>query len=316
MKLQVDRDLPVPLGLQLRGMIEYGIVGGELSPGQKLPSVRDLAQSLGVAPMTVAQVYRDLRDATLLETRDRQGTFVAGPPPGSLAHPHRRQIQQRLQAVVDDAFAVGLTGGDLAGIMQTILVRQQSLDTPKRLIMVGMYPEPTRDYAQTLQATLGPKAIVEPRTISEIRDDPAYRNPGLNFDLAIAFPNRRKEVAALLPHIRVVALRFSPSPETRKALANLDPQAAVGLVSHFPDFLPMLKVGVRHYAPQITVLRAAVIDTPGMDAVLASANTVVFSTGAEAVLSQILPGTAAIEYRYGPDLGDIEQTIVPLIAEF
>jgi DNA-binding transcriptional regulator YhcF (GntR family) len=32
---------------------------GELAAGERLPSVRDLAEAVGVAPMTVSQVYRD-----------------------------------------------------------------------------------------------------------------------------------------------------------------------------------------------------------------------------------------------------------------
>ena len=69
MKLSVDRDLPVPLGVQLRGLIEYGIACGELLPGARLPSVRELADELKVAPMTVSQVYRELKVGGLIEAR-------------------------------------------------------------------------------------------------------------------------------------------------------------------------------------------------------------------------------------------------------
>ena len=68
-RLTLDRSLPVPLGLQLRGLVEYGIACGEFRPGDRLPSVRDLAEEVGVAPMTVSQVYRDLKAAGLIEGR-------------------------------------------------------------------------------------------------------------------------------------------------------------------------------------------------------------------------------------------------------
>src|SRR3546814_11458126 len=80
MNLQIDRELPVPLGVQVRGMIEYGISCGELATGERLPSVRELADALNVAPMTVAQVYRDLRDSGLIHTRQGLGTVVAAHP--------------------------------------------------------------------------------------------------------------------------------------------------------------------------------------------------------------------------------------------
>ena len=41
MPFNIDPDLPVPLGVQLRGLIEYGIVCGQLQPGERLPSVRE-----------------------------------------------------------------------------------------------------------------------------------------------------------------------------------------------------------------------------------------------------------------------------------
>src|SRR3546814_3290411 len=119
MNLQIDRELPVPLGVQVRGMIEYGISCGELAPGERLPSVRELADALNVAPMTVGQVYRDLRDSGLIETRPGLGTFVAetrGPRMRSPAQ--MADLQHRLDHLIDHALAIGLRPADIAAMMQ------------------------------------------------------------------------------------------------------------------------------------------------------------------------------------------------------
>ena len=42
MEFAVDHSLPVALGVQLRGLIEYGVACGQLMPGDRLPSVRDM----------------------------------------------------------------------------------------------------------------------------------------------------------------------------------------------------------------------------------------------------------------------------------
>ena len=47
MEFSVDHALPVALGVQLRGLIEYGIACGQLMPGDRLPSVREMAAQLG-----------------------------------------------------------------------------------------------------------------------------------------------------------------------------------------------------------------------------------------------------------------------------
>ena len=58
---------------------------GRLVPGSRLPTVRDLAVELGLAPNTVARAYRELETAGILETRGRQGTFVARRDPTDAA---------------------------------------------------------------------------------------------------------------------------------------------------------------------------------------------------------------------------------------
>src|SRR4051812_27299797 len=111
----LDRTLPVPLGVQLRGLIEYGIACGELAPGTQLPSVREFAEAGGLAPMTVAGVYKTLREAGLIVTRPGAGTFVA-PPAGDTvqANDGMQKIEARMDALLAEAEAAGLAAGDLA----------------------------------------------------------------------------------------------------------------------------------------------------------------------------------------------------------
>ncbi|GAA5128217.1 GntR family transcriptional regulator [Haloechinothrix salitolerans] len=62
---------------QVRSQVADQINTGELPVGSKLPTVRNLAGDLGIAPNTVARAYRELEAAGLLETKGRAGTFVA-----------------------------------------------------------------------------------------------------------------------------------------------------------------------------------------------------------------------------------------------
>src|SRR5690606_21134418 len=53
---------------------------GLLTPGTRLPAVRQLATDLGVAANTVAKAYRQLEAEGHVETRGRGGTVVLAPP--------------------------------------------------------------------------------------------------------------------------------------------------------------------------------------------------------------------------------------------
>ncbi len=61
---------------QVRRQLATGIDAGELSPGTRLPTVRRLADDLGVAPNTIARAYRELEATGRVATRGRNGTVV------------------------------------------------------------------------------------------------------------------------------------------------------------------------------------------------------------------------------------------------
>ena len=69
-------DPSIPIYLQLAERIERQILRGELKPGDKLPSVRDMAIESGVNPNTVQRTYREMEAMLIVETKRGQGTFV------------------------------------------------------------------------------------------------------------------------------------------------------------------------------------------------------------------------------------------------
>lgn len=76
--ITIDPTLPEPPYDQVKRQISEAVAAGELQPGDKLPTVRRLADDLGLAPNTVARAYRELEAAGVLDTRGRAGTFVTG----------------------------------------------------------------------------------------------------------------------------------------------------------------------------------------------------------------------------------------------
>ncbi|WNB86667.1 GntR family transcriptional regulator [Cellulomonas sp. ATA003] len=77
MHLTVDPLSSVAPYEQVRLQITALADDGTLAPGTRLPTVRSLAETLGLAANTVARAYRELEGAGVVETRGRQGTFVA-----------------------------------------------------------------------------------------------------------------------------------------------------------------------------------------------------------------------------------------------
>jgi DNA-binding transcriptional regulator YhcF (GntR family) len=314
MEFSVDRELPVPLRTQLQGLIEYGIACGELVSGEMLPSVRELAERIGVAPMTVSQVYADLKAAGLIETRPGSGTFVTASERARPAlRPEAAELNKRIDALIDAGTAAGIRPAELVSLVSARAFYRDSIGVKTRIAMVGLYAEATDSYARFIAARLGSGVNVEPMTLAAIQADAELRARASSADLAVTFFNRLREVTAALPGTKVVAISFTPSEETRKALAAMDSLSRVAVVTRVPDFLPIMKAGVQRFAPHVAHLTGATLETRELGALLAASDVVVFASGAEEILPRLPDGAKAIEYRHAPDTAEIERVLVPLI---
>ena len=77
MILQFDFSSNIPIYLQIRNQIVIGISSGRLQPGEKLPTVRALAEESGINVMTVSKAYNLLKQEGYIITDRRKGAVVA-----------------------------------------------------------------------------------------------------------------------------------------------------------------------------------------------------------------------------------------------
>ena len=77
MILQFDFSSDVPIYQQIRNQIVIGISSGQLQPGEKLPTVRALAEESGINVMTVSKAYNLLKQEGYITTDRRKGAAVA-----------------------------------------------------------------------------------------------------------------------------------------------------------------------------------------------------------------------------------------------
>lgn len=76
MVLAIDDSSDTPIYQQLRNQIVVGISDGRLKPGEHLPTVRALAEEIGVNAMTVNRAYQVLKQEGYIETDRRNGARV------------------------------------------------------------------------------------------------------------------------------------------------------------------------------------------------------------------------------------------------
>lgn len=112
----IDSRSPTPPFEQLRQQVIERARTGMLVPGDKLPTVRGLAEELGLAANTVARAYRELEHDEVIETRGRKGSFLAAS--GDVGH---QQAQLAAVAYADRVKSLGLDADEALSIVKAAL---------------------------------------------------------------------------------------------------------------------------------------------------------------------------------------------------
>ena len=313
LRISVDRTLPVPIGVQVKGQIEYGIASGALKPGTRLPSVRELAAAEGVAHVTVSHVYRALQRDGLIVVRPGKGTYVAGTHG---AHPNKSKAE--LHRLVDAMVTRALKSGYRpAEISHMVTARLASGQAHRPLIaLVGLFSHATEVYAREAAALLADLAPeIAPYTIDGLRASADQLERVRRSDMVLTIANRVREVQSLLgPDAPCVqGLVFVAHPDTVARLRVLPCGTRLGVISTFAAFLPTMLQGIAGcMALERPPLCAILSDTECVRAVLAQADAVVYASGSEAIRADVPDGKPAIEYLHTPEPSSVE-AVRPLI---
>lgn len=100
---------------QIAASVRGAIARGEVVVGEKLPPVRDLAESLGVHMHTVRAAYAELRDEGLVDMRrGRQVTVIA-------THSGQAELHERLRALIATARGLGMSDTELIRLLEESL---------------------------------------------------------------------------------------------------------------------------------------------------------------------------------------------------
>ena len=119
-EFHLDGRSSVATYMQLVQQVRQALRMGMLAPGDQLPRVREVAESLAINPNTVLKAYRELERDRLVEGRPGLGTFVlrslAGPALASHA-----ALRRELEAWLGRARAAGLEQEDVVALVETTL---------------------------------------------------------------------------------------------------------------------------------------------------------------------------------------------------
>ena len=125
MLLSIDERDGRPIYQQLISQVREQVREGSLKPGDELPSVREVANSLGVNMHTVRGAYLKLRDQRIINMRLGRRARIAHFQQPLLYSSIEDDLKKRLKELINDAFSKGLTSQDFHDLVERQMKQAQ-----------------------------------------------------------------------------------------------------------------------------------------------------------------------------------------------
>ena len=119
----------VPYYRQIVNQVIYGVANGVLKPGERLPTVRQLAVDLQVNLNTIAKAYGELELRGIVNTQQGTGTFVSEST--SAVDPGERQkgLESLCNRFLDEVASLGISTGDAVATLKEV---EETRRNPKK----------------------------------------------------------------------------------------------------------------------------------------------------------------------------------------
>ncbi len=121
MLLRVDPQSAQPISEQIAFAVKDAVARGDLATGDRLPSVRELAQDLSINPNTVVRAYDILTRDGVVVRRQGAGCFVTGRSSNLNGRARRQQLAELAQRTVTEAFHLGFGADEVRTAVEDAL---------------------------------------------------------------------------------------------------------------------------------------------------------------------------------------------------
>lgn len=115
MLIRLEAESAASFAEQIVAQVRLGVAGGEIRVGERLPSARELAGSLGVNMHTVLRAYDTLREAGVIDLRRGRGAVVVAGDTASV-----RTVFEAAASLVAEAAKAGISSTELSVIIKVI----------------------------------------------------------------------------------------------------------------------------------------------------------------------------------------------------
>lgn len=246
MKIWLSKNSEVSVREQIVAQISLGIVSGDLSAGEKLPSTRELARRFQIHQNTVSAAYRELAEADLVEVKKGSGVYVRENRGGENGF-NADALEQLISRFLQEAAAQGFSRAEIKNRLQKRFAAQP----PKRFLLVESDAELRKILTAEVRAAVNQK--VDSISLEEFAADGARDETRT----VLIFDKSDNASKLVPPAEKTMFLKANSVPNSMNGKQRPSENDLIAVVSGWEKFLELAKMFLlaARVAPETLVVR-------------------------------------------------------------
>jgi GntR family transcriptional regulator len=231
MQLSIEPGGHLPVHVQLEEQLKFLILNGDLKPGAKLPTTRQLAGFLRINRNTVLRAYQELAREGLIDCRQGRGCVVVDERPPDAAQPVPARLVGIIDGAIEQARELGVSADDFATTAYARAKQRWDVQGQRKIVFVECDAQTAADFALVIQEQLDVE--VTPLVLQDLEHPTPEVERHLREARAVATTFFHiEEVERLLSRTgkETVALTVKPHLEALVQVAGIPKGTSVALV--------------------------------------------------------------------------------------
>jgi len=245
---RVDPNLGIPIYQQLVDTIRFAAKKETLLPGQKLPTVQELSQRLGIARGTIKRAYDELERMKLVEKVQGRGTFLRceSEPSGS----RKEQAMAAIDSLFQQLKGMGLSKREIYIFVDLRLRQLTEEEVSVRVAVIECNHENLSYMSEQLRHI--PGVDLYSYLLESIQQYPYKLEE--DFDLVVTTASHAEYVRSILPtKTRIARVALQPSVMFFHEVMKLKPGKRLGILGYSQRFAGLLYETCQTYAEDLVV---------------------------------------------------------------
>jgi len=313
MEIEVNRNIRIPLYLQIKEQMKEYIQSGQLKKDTQLPTEKELSLRLKVSRNTVSMAYKELVQEKIISSISGKGTFIiAETEPGnnSFNNINKLPVIKNIDLAIQKAVELNIQLEDFMRLVNHRLKKKKNLFDNVHIAFVECNQEQLLYFSQRLE--LGTGVHITPLLIDEMyHQKEKFLEKMRSADLIVTTFFHFKELQDFLQdeNKRIIAIALDPQMETMVQIAHsTSPDMNIGLICLTNNFAERViksinNVGIKYKKIIFTTTRNSI----ELKKIINDSDILIVSPGRKKEIQELISkNVPLIEFIYVPDKGSIE----------